>query len=405
MGVASPRVEKKSLSSYASIFIIMPIITFIVGNWVDKVLTLPKYPPFPYNLVFGFSIFASGLGLGIKSTRLLYMYGAGLPWGEARTIDQSSKLVTTGLYKYTRNPMVLGYSMLPVGMGFMFQSIGMATIIPTLVLIFNLALVKLIEEPRLVKRFGDEYLVYRNRTPMLIPRISEVARAVSTWRGGYFTHVFIPLISLALLVGLTYGYKTQSIPFQKEITAIVFVIICALGAFAGIYPRKMSKIFKHSEVGARNDAVDGYSGHHPDCRHFSTHTLTIRSHRLCAGCTGLVIGAAFGVGFTLFILPMKNTPYAEVIFWIGFALMILGVLQHTLDLGDPIIHTGLNAALVLGVSMARFASESLNGGATIAIYSIALTLYLIIARIDLSQNDHRFICGGCVESCDRSYAS
>jgi hypothetical protein len=240
---------------------------------------------------------------------------------------------------------------------------------------------------------------------MLIPRMSEVTRAVSKWRRGYFTHVLIPLISLALLVGLTYGYKTQSIPFQKEITTIVFVVICILGAFAGIYPRKMSKIFKHGEGGTRNDAGDGYSGHHPDCGHFSTHTLTIRSHRLCAGCTGLVIGAVLSVGFTLFIFPVKTTPFVEVIFWIGIALIIVGILQHTLDLGNSIIHAGLNAALVLGVSMARFAAESLNPGVIVAVYSIALTLYLVIARIELSKNDHRLICGGCNESCERFYAS
>ena len=405
MGAATPRVEKKPLSSYATIFVIMPIITYFVGDQVDHLLTLPRFPPFPYNLVCGFIIFVTGLALGIKSTRLLYKYGAGLPWGEARAIDQTSKLVTTGLYAYTRNPMVLGYSMLPVGMGFMFQSMGMATIIPTFVLFFNLALVKLREEPRLLKRFGDEYIGYRNRTPMLIPRMSEVTRAVSKWRGGYFTHVFTPLISLALLAGLTYGYKTQSIPFQKEITAIAFVIICTMGGIAGIYPRKMSKIFKQSEGGTRNEVGDGYSGHHPNCRHFFKHTLMIRSHRLCAGCTGLVIGAALGVGFTLFIFSMKNTLLTEVIFWIGFALTMVGILQHVLDLDNPIIHASLNAALVLGISMDRFAAESLNGGALVAVYTIALTLYLIIARIELSQNDHRLTCEDCMESCKRSYAS
>jgi hypothetical protein len=101
-----------------------------------------------------------------------------------------------------------------------------------------------------------------------------------------FYHVFT-LFGL-VLAGLTYGYNTQSIPFQKEITAIVFVIICILGAIAGIYPRTFSRVFKHGEGGARNEASDGYSGHHPDCENFLTHTLTIRSHRLCAGCTGLV---------------------------------------------------------------------------------------------------------------------
>ena len=167
----------------------------------------------------------------------------------------------------------------------------------------------------------------------------------------------------------------------------------------------MSKIFKHFEGGKRNEAGDGYSGHHPDCSHFLKHTLTIRSYRLCAGCTGLVIGAVLGAGFTFLILSMKNTLLDEAIFWIGFALIIVGVFQHTLDLGNPVIHTGLNAVLVLGVTMARFAAESLNGGVIVAVYSIALSLYLIIARIELSQNEHRLICGGCMESCERSYAS
>jgi hypothetical protein len=63
MGAATPRVEKKPLSSYATIFVIMPIITYYVGDQVDHLLTLPRFPPFPYNLVCGFSIFVTGLAL------------------------------------------------------------------------------------------------------------------------------------------------------------------------------------------------------------------------------------------------------------------------------------------------------------------------------------------------------
>jgi hypothetical protein len=231
------------------------------------------------------------------------------------------------------------------------------------------------------------------------------AQAISKWREGYFSQVFTPLISLALLAGLTYGYKTQPIPYQKEVTAITFVIICVLGVIVGIYPRNIQKIFKHGKEVTRDESGDGYSGHHPNCGLFLTHTLTIRSHQVCAGCTGLVIGAILGVGFTIFMFLMKNTLLVETMFWVGFTLTTLGLLQHILDLGNPIIHVGLNAALVLGVSMARFAAESLNGGALVAGYSIALTLYLILARIELSQNYHRSICESCGESCEHSYAS
>ena len=102
---------------------------------------------------------------------------------------------------------------------------------------------------------------------------------------------------------------------------------------------------------------------------------------------------------------MKNSLLTEVIFWVGFALTMVGILQHVLDLDNPIIHASLNAALVLGISMDRFAAESLNGGALVAVYTNALTLYLIIARIELSQNDHHLTCEDCMESCKRSYAS
>jgi len=88
-------------------------------------------------------------------------------------------LVTTGLYAYTRNPMVLGYSMLPCGMGIMFRSPGMAVPITAIVLLVNVILVKTTEEPGLEERYGEEYRAYRRRTPFLIPRTGSLLKVVS----------------------------------------------------------------------------------------------------------------------------------------------------------------------------------------------------------------------------------
>jgi protein-S-isoprenylcysteine O-methyltransferase Ste14 len=169
MKTQGPAISKGQLVLYLMIFVIAPILTYIIGKRLDELLSLPAFPPFPANLLIGFTVFYVGLSIGIKSTRTLYKEGLGLPWGVIKKKVQSSILVVTGPYAYTRNPMILGYSMLPCGMGFMFQSPGMFTIIPLLVLLINVGIVKTWEEPNLEKRFGQEFLDYKDSTPFLVP--------------------------------------------------------------------------------------------------------------------------------------------------------------------------------------------------------------------------------------------
>lgn len=173
-GGGAPRIDRRQLSTYLLIFVIAPVLTYVIGRWIDAYFSLPAFPPFPYNLSIGLGVFFSGLAIGIKSTRQLYSEGLGLPWGEVLRETQTTSLVTTGLYAYTRNPMVLGYSILPCGMGIMFRSPGMAFPVSAFVLLVNVVIVKTREEPNLEERFGEEYREYRRRTPFLIPRTRHV---------------------------------------------------------------------------------------------------------------------------------------------------------------------------------------------------------------------------------------
>lgn len=176
--VARPKISRGQLIGYLSIFVVAPIFTYLAGSWLDELLGLPAFPPFPINVVAGLLVFAFGLSVGIRSTKVLYREGLGLPWGEARKTVQTRRLVTSGPYAYTRNPMILGYSLLPCGMGVMFRSLGMSTVIPLIVVVINVAVVKIWEEPDLEKRFGQKYLDYRRSTPFLIPRSQNLARIV-----------------------------------------------------------------------------------------------------------------------------------------------------------------------------------------------------------------------------------
>lgn len=178
MTTQRPPISQAQLMVYMMIFVVVPVVTYVTGSWVDQLFSLPAFPPFPVNLLIGFTVFYVGLKIGIRSTKLLYRRGLGLPWGEARKDVETSRLVVTGPYAYTRNPMILGYSLLPCGMGLMFRSIGMSTTIPLVVVLINLAIVKLREESHLEERFGQEYLDYKRSTPFLFPELGNIPHLI-----------------------------------------------------------------------------------------------------------------------------------------------------------------------------------------------------------------------------------
>ena len=80
------------------------------------------------------------------------------------------EVVTSGPYRYARNPMLTGVFLFLFGLGFAFASPSLVFVFTPLFVLANLWELKKIEEPELIRRFGDEYITYRNRTPMFVPR-------------------------------------------------------------------------------------------------------------------------------------------------------------------------------------------------------------------------------------------
>jgi len=81
-------------------------------------------------------------------------------------------LVQSGPYKYARNPMLTGVFFLLFGIGFAIKSVSLVLIFTPLYVLANYWELRKIEEPELIKRLGEDYLSYRERTPMFIPGIS-----------------------------------------------------------------------------------------------------------------------------------------------------------------------------------------------------------------------------------------
>ena len=82
----------------------------------------------------------------------------------------TQKLLTTGPFRYCRNPMTLGTILAYGGLTIAAGTPAGLTIVILLASLLLLYL-KLVEEKELAERFGDEYLAYKREVPFILPRM------------------------------------------------------------------------------------------------------------------------------------------------------------------------------------------------------------------------------------------
>ena len=82
-------------------------------------------------------------------------------------------LVISGPYKYMRNPMLTGIFLLLFGIGLVIKSTSLVVIFTPLFILLNVLELKLIEEPELAMRLGEEYVNYKRVTPMFFPKFKQ----------------------------------------------------------------------------------------------------------------------------------------------------------------------------------------------------------------------------------------
>ena len=115
-------------------------------------------------------IFLTGAYFMIWSNVFLFNIGKGGPAdGLGVSISpQTKKLVTIGPYRYSRNPMVFGAFSLYVSIVIFLNSIiGLISLLIFLFIAINY--LRLSEEKRLLKDFGDEYIDYKKKVSMIFP--------------------------------------------------------------------------------------------------------------------------------------------------------------------------------------------------------------------------------------------
>lgn len=143
------------------------IITLFVfcSFWVDRWLNLPYLPDTWWRYAIAGIVFIAGIVLGAATvTRFFLSRGTPVP------TSPPPKLITTGLYSYIRNPMALGALLILEGLGFYYGSLSLIIFFAPLPVVLYALYIKAVEEPELELRFGKEYLEYKKKVPMFIPR-------------------------------------------------------------------------------------------------------------------------------------------------------------------------------------------------------------------------------------------
>lgn len=146
--------------------IVLPYILLVASPSLDARIGLDYLNPGPPSFTIGGILFVVGLTFAQWSIYMQFAHGRGTPLPMMPT----QRLITTGPFRYCRNPMTLGTILAYLGL-----SIAAATIVGILIVValatLLLLYIKRMEEKELAERFGEEYLAYKRDVPFIIPKL------------------------------------------------------------------------------------------------------------------------------------------------------------------------------------------------------------------------------------------
>ncbi len=142
------------------IFPLPPIVLAIflaAGYGLQRLFQIGSGKPAAESVIAGNALMVIGFVIALLGAWAMFRARTTIhPGGSA------SALVTSGIYRRTRNPMYLSFLFFIIGLGLVFANPWMILLAPLLVLYVQERIIKR-EEAYLTARFGPEYIAYRNQ--------------------------------------------------------------------------------------------------------------------------------------------------------------------------------------------------------------------------------------------------
>lgn len=217
-----------------------------------------------------------------------------------------------------------------------------------------------------------------------------------------FTLLFLTaatLFALALIPILLIqpNLQTETSPLRTPLISATYTIICIAGIAAVFYPNKCRTQFQKPKTSPNIEKKPTpeipFTGHHPNCENFKNNRITTRFSTYCAACTGLLIGAIIALaGVVLFSLGFFAGAGNLWVLTTGEGLMLAGLTQ-TRTKGYT--KTTINALFVVGSFISLVATDLAGQSLLIDAYVLALIVFMLWFRIQLSEWNNKRTCTTC----------
>jgi len=135
---------------------------------IMNAMLLPMVVSWVYTVFLPLQLGTTWLYIGL----IIYLFGIVFTIGAIRNFATSpnDKVITKGLYRFTRNPTYIGMIIIQIGLGIACSSWLFLLLTAVMMIMFNA--VSPAEERYCLYRFGDDYRKYKNGTPRWIGKPS-----------------------------------------------------------------------------------------------------------------------------------------------------------------------------------------------------------------------------------------
>ena len=161
----SPAYKLLSLVPGTVVFLIIsPLFLFFFSRYLSRFISISW--PRNFEIIIAAAALSAAVVLMTWGFVALWFDGRGTP----APITPTKKLVTTGPYKYCRNPIELGTELYFLFLGTWFDTLTTGLLCMLMGMLLGYGYIMIIEERELKLRFGRSYEDYFARTPLFFPR-------------------------------------------------------------------------------------------------------------------------------------------------------------------------------------------------------------------------------------------
>jgi protein-S-isoprenylcysteine O-methyltransferase Ste14 len=148
-----PEEDRPGVPIAPPLLFVLPILASLALEW----LVPTSFVHGAFRWILGALIFVAGIALNVGGFVTQKRAGT-----DPIPFNPTTRIVAHGLYRFTRNPMYIGFALCTFGLAILVNSAWMLLAVPIgLALVDRIVITR--EERYLERKFGEEYLNYKRR--------------------------------------------------------------------------------------------------------------------------------------------------------------------------------------------------------------------------------------------------